>query len=105
MAGYGSSKGGVWAAAVTPTAAVALAALLSACPSASPRIPPPPPWVPPVTHLVDELPEEFARLKDELYRWWRPNQFDVLVDPAASGAEGEMSEETSEQLKALGYLE
>jgi arylsulfatase A-like enzyme len=56
-------------------------------------------------NLVDERPEEFARLKDELYRWWRPNQFDVLVDPAGSGAEGEMSEETSEQLKALGYLE
>lgn len=49
--------------------------------------------------------EIFERLKTELYDWWQPDSFDALVDPDAELTEVEVSPETIEQLKALGYLQ
>lgn len=57
------------------------------------------------TNLADREPEIVQRLSDELQRWWKPNQIDVLVDPPVSEETREMDEATRQQLEALGYLQ
>jgi hypothetical protein len=55
--------------------------------------------------LREREPEVFARLDTELYAWWKPDSFDPLLDPDDTREETEVSPETIEQLKALGYLQ
>ena len=55
--------------------------------------------------LTAELPEVVDRLARALERWWKPDSFEVLVDPSAVESDQEMSEETRRQLEALGYLQ
>jgi choline-sulfatase len=54
-------------------------------------------------NLVESRPQEFARLHDALFEWWQPNSFPVLVDDE-TGTLPALTEETREQLEALGYL-
>ncbi len=56
-------------------------------------------------NLVDSEPEVFARLKERLYAWWVPNSFDAEIDVNDTREETEVSEETIQQLKDLGYLQ
>jgi arylsulfatase A-like enzyme len=56
-------------------------------------------------NLLDDEPDVFERLNTELYAWWKPDSFDPLVDPDDRRDETEVSPETIEQLKALGYLQ
>ncbi len=57
-------------------------------------------------NLIDEQPAEVARLNDVLVAWLTREEFDALVEAGEpEEAEGEMSEETRRQLKALGYLQ
>ncbi|MDH3403042.1 MAG: sulfatase-like hydrolase/transferase [Acidobacteriota bacterium] len=56
-------------------------------------------------NLAESEPEIFARLKDELYAWWIRGSFDAEIDVDDVREEVEVSAETIEQLKALGYLQ
>ncbi len=57
------------------------------------------------TNLADREPEIIQRLSDELKRWWKPDQIDVMVDEPVRDETREMDEATRRQLKALGYLQ
>ena len=56
-------------------------------------------------NLVESHPEEFERLKERLYAWWIPDSFDAEIDLDDTREETEVSEETIQQLKDLGYLQ
>lgn len=56
-----------------------------------------------VVNLMGGEEADFHRLVAELKRWWQPRSFDVMVDDGTD-AEAPMSEETRQQLEALGYL-
>jgi arylsulfatase A-like enzyme len=56
-------------------------------------------------NLVESDPEVFERLKEQLYAWWKPNSFDAEIDVDDTRVETEVSEETIQQLKDLGYLQ
>jgi hypothetical protein len=55
--------------------------------------------------LIERETEVFERLNTELYDWWKPESFDPLLDPDDTREETEVSPETIEQLRALGYLQ
>lgn len=56
-----------------------------------------------LVNLVDREPSDFQRLVTEVRRWWQPRSFDVFVDDGTD-LDTSMSEETRQQLEALGYL-
>lgn len=56
-------------------------------------------------NLMGQETEVFEELKDEMLAWWIPESFDVQVDVNDTREEAEVSPETLEQLKALGYLQ
>ena len=56
------------------------------------------------TNLATELEQDTRRLQKHLTAWLNAEPFDVGGDGEISTEEGEMDEETREQLKALGYL-
>jgi len=56
-------------------------------------------------NLMGSEPEVFETLRAEIWRWWLPNSFDALVDAGDTREETEVSSETIEQLKALGYIQ
>ncbi len=56
-------------------------------------------------NLLADEPVIFEQLKREMLAWWIPESFDVLVDVDDTRDEKEVTPETLEQLKALGYLD
>jgi len=57
------------------------------------------------TNLMETEPSAFERLKDELRAWWVPESFDALIDTGDTREAVEVQDETTEQLRALGYLQ
>ena len=51
-----------------------------------------------------EHPEVAERLKRELSRWWGADRFPCATDATTCDDDREVDAETTEQLKALGYL-
>lgn len=56
-------------------------------------------------NLVASEPEIFQQLKDEMWAWWVPESFDVMADVGDIRDDKEVSEETLENLRALGYID
>ena len=56
-------------------------------------------------NVADRHPEELARLRQELEEWWEAKRFpcDLDDEPCAEAAPP-VQDETTEQLRALGYL-
>jgi hypothetical protein len=55
-------------------------------------------------NLIEDLPDDFQRLHDELKGWWQPASFDLFTD-ADSESMPPLAEETRRQLESLGYLQ
>ena len=55
-------------------------------------------------NVVAEHPEEVERLKRAFGTWWRAPRFDCATDGRPCDETHPVAEETTEQLKALGYL-
>ena len=55
-------------------------------------------------NVVAEHPEEVERLKRAFGTWWRAPRFDCATDGRPCDDTHPVAEETTEQLRALGYL-